>query len=91
VLLQIFSYLEPLDLLRMSRTTKRLRSILMDISSRTVWKSAFLAMGALPPIIDGLSEPQYANLLFDSHCHGCGKPATRYIQWEIRMRLCVEC
>ncbi|KAF9010865.1 hypothetical protein BDZ89DRAFT_905262, partial [Hymenopellis radicata] len=69
VLFVIFSHLEPLDLLRMSRTTKALRSLLMDKSSRTVWKSAFLAMGGLPPIIEGLSEPQYANLLFDSHCH----------------------
>ncbi|KAF9042846.1 hypothetical protein BDZ89DRAFT_1009202 [Hymenopellis radicata] len=91
VLLEIFSYLEPLDLLRMSRTTKALRSLLMGKSSSSVWERARLRMKGLPPMLDGMSEPEYANLLFDSHCHNCAKGNTKYVQWQIRMRLCREC
>ncbi|KAF9015809.1 hypothetical protein BDZ89DRAFT_962421, partial [Hymenopellis radicata] len=88
---QVFSYLEPLDLLRMSRTTKALRSLLMGKSSSGVWGRARLRMEGLPPMLEDLSEPEYANLLFDSHCHNCLKGATKYVQWQIRMRLCKEC
>ncbi|KAF9031552.1 hypothetical protein BDZ89DRAFT_621684 [Hymenopellis radicata] len=91
VLFEIFSYLEPLDLLRMSRTTKDLRALLMKKETAFVWESARLGMDGLPPMIEGLNEPQYANLLFDNHCHNCLKTPTKYIVWEIRMRLCKEC
>ncbi|KAF9014653.1 hypothetical protein BDZ89DRAFT_1076413 [Hymenopellis radicata] len=91
VLFEIFSYLEPLDLLRMSRTTKRLRTLFMSKETTFVWERARLGMADLPPMIDGFSEPQYANLLFDSHCHNCLKTPIKYIQWQIRMRLCKEC
>ncbi|KAF8904581.1 hypothetical protein CPB85DRAFT_1225428, partial [Mucidula mucida] len=87
----IFSYLEPLDLLRMSRTTKALRSLLMYKSSSSVWARARLRMKGLPPMFNDMSEPVYANLLFDSHCHNCLKGGTKYIQWQIRMRLCRAC
>ncbi|KAF9019843.1 hypothetical protein BDZ89DRAFT_1139038 [Hymenopellis radicata] len=52
---------------------------------------ARLRMEGLPPMLEDLSEPEYANLLFDSHCHNCLKGATKYVQWQIRMRLCKEC
>ncbi|KAF9015808.1 hypothetical protein BDZ89DRAFT_907443, partial [Hymenopellis radicata] len=66
-----FPNLEPLDLLRMSRTTKTLRSLLMDKSYISVWQSALEGIEGLPPVIEGLSEPQYVNLMFDNHCHVC--------------------
>ncbi|KAF9019844.1 hypothetical protein BDZ89DRAFT_898247, partial [Hymenopellis radicata] len=69
VLFEVFSNLEPLDLLRMSRTTKTLRSLLMDKSYISVWQSALEGIEGLPPVIEGLSEPQYVNLMFDNHCH----------------------
>ncbi|KAF8904802.1 hypothetical protein CPB85DRAFT_1457064, partial [Mucidula mucida] len=93
VVLAIFSYVEPLDLLRLSRTTKDLRALLMSReSSSGVWKSARLGMEpGLPPIIEGLSEPRYASLLFDAHCHSCLQIPTKSIMWELRMRLCKTC
>ncbi|KAF9015814.1 hypothetical protein BDZ89DRAFT_1023159 [Hymenopellis radicata] len=91
VLLEIFSYLEPLDLLRMSRTTKALRGLLVSKSSSFVWERARLGMEGLPPMIEGFTEPQYANLLFDTHCHNCLKSPTKDVQWRIRMRLCKQC
>ncbi|KAF9015800.1 hypothetical protein BDZ89DRAFT_435482 [Hymenopellis radicata] len=47
VLFEIFSYLEPLDLLRMSRTTKDLRQLLMSRSTAFVWERARLGMSGL--------------------------------------------
>ncbi|KAF8877132.1 hypothetical protein CPB85DRAFT_1443694 [Mucidula mucida] len=91
VLYEIFSLLEPLDLLRLSRTTKTLRVILMNKKCKIVWKSAFRGMGDVPPIIEGLNEPHYASLLYDDHCDNCLKAHTKHVQWQIRMRLCKEC
>lgn len=68
---KIFSYLEPLDLLRMSRTTKDLRQLLMSKSTAFVWERARLGMDGLPHMLDDINEVQYANLLFDTHCHVC--------------------
>ncbi len=71
VSLKVFSHLEPLDLLRMTRTTKTLRFLLLDRSSIAAWHSAFKKIEGLPPVLEGFSEPQYANLIFDNHCHVC--------------------
>ncbi len=65
----------------MSRTTKALRALLMAKSSSGVWKRARLRMEGLPPIFEDLSEPEYANLLFDSHCHVC------VFSWNVVYRL----
>ncbi|KAF9029414.1 hypothetical protein BDZ89DRAFT_1014356 [Hymenopellis radicata] len=91
LLFEIFSYLEPFDLLRLSRTTRDLRGLLMSKSSAFVWENARVGMEGLPPILDGLNDPQYANLLFDGHCHNCGVAGTKHVQFEIRMRLCKAC
>ncbi|KAF9000522.1 hypothetical protein BDZ89DRAFT_1082273 [Hymenopellis radicata] len=91
VLFEIFSYLEPLDLLRISRTTKDLRQLLMSKSSAFIWERARLATEGLPPIPDDLNDPQYINLLFDKHCHECGNGFTQSVQWEARLRLCKNC
>jgi hypothetical protein len=65
---QIFSYLTPLDILHLSRTTKALRDILMSRSAITIWKSAFTFEPELPVPPD-MSEPEWANLIFSPHCH----------------------
>ncbi|KAF9259082.1 hypothetical protein L218DRAFT_802877, partial [Marasmius fiardii PR-910] len=66
--LQIFGYLVPFDLLRLSRTNKALRRILMTKSSISVWKSARKNVDLHGPITS-MSEPAYAHLMFDRHCH----------------------
>lgn len=60
--------------MRLSRTTKALRNVLMTRSAISVWKSAFLNDPDLPAIPEGLTEPQYANLAFSQHCHVCFTP-----------------
>ncbi|SJL13368.1 uncharacterized protein ARMOST_16810 [Armillaria ostoyae] len=59
VLFEIFSNLEPLDLLRLSRTTKDLRALLLRRSSSFVWKRARENVDGLPPLPEDLSEPNF--------------------------------
>ncbi|KAJ3763100.1 hypothetical protein EV360DRAFT_78690 [Lentinula raphanica] len=71
VILEIFCYLEPRDLLRLARTTKEFRGILMSKTSEGIWRIARGNVEGLPPRPDDLNEPQYANLLFEPYCHVC--------------------
>ncbi|KAK0231404.1 hypothetical protein IW262DRAFT_1262338 [Armillaria fumosa] len=68
ILLEIFSHLDPHDLLHLCRTSKSLRAILLDRSALSVWKRARRNLENLPGILDVLSEPHYASLLFDKFC-----------------------
>ncbi|KAK1215871.1 hypothetical protein PQX77_021497 [Marasmius sp. AFHP31] len=65
---EIFSQCEPFDLLRLARTSKKLREMLMSRSSSSVWKRARQTLG-VPDPTPGMSEPELAHLLFDKHCH----------------------
>ncbi|KAJ3770337.1 hypothetical protein FB446DRAFT_790599 [Lentinula raphanica] len=92
VILEIFCYLEPRDLLRLARTTKDLRGMLMTKSSVNIWRSALENVEGLPPCPPDLNEPQYANLLFEPHCHICMHSGRcDNILWNFRMRACQKC
>lgn len=67
--MQIFSELEPSDLLRLSRTSKDIRSFLMSKNSAIIWKAARKNVEGFPDCPEDLNEPQFANLAFSSHCH----------------------
>ncbi|KAJ7575589.1 hypothetical protein C8J56DRAFT_974915 [Mycena floridula] len=92
ILYEIFCCLEPLDILRLSRTSKDLRSLLMRESSAFVWRKARDNVSGLPGPPNGITEAQYANLVFAGSCHHCGSP-TRFTEmiWELRMRCCKKC
>jgi hypothetical protein len=66
---QVFSFLHPYDLLRLSRTTKTLRGLLMARSARSTWIQALAAVPDLPPRPEDLSEYAWTRLLFDGVCH----------------------
>ncbi|KAJ3968102.1 hypothetical protein EV361DRAFT_952635 [Lentinula raphanica] len=92
VILEIFCYLEPRDLLRLARTSKDLRGILMSKSSENIWRTARGNVEGLPPCPVDLNEPQYANLLFESYCHVCMRSGRCVIiLWNFRMRSCRKC
>ncbi|KAF8211884.1 hypothetical protein K438DRAFT_1928179 [Mycena galopus ATCC 62051] len=92
VLFEIFSRLDPPDVLNLARTTKALRNILMSRSARSsIWKSAFLNDPDLPGLPEGLNEPQYANLAFSPHCHSCFIAGEHSILWAFQLRLCQKC
>ncbi|KAF5378386.1 hypothetical protein D9757_010860 [Collybiopsis confluens] len=67
VILEIFCYLDPGDLLRLARTTRDLRGTLMSKSSETVWRTAREGVEGIPPLPKDLNEPQYAHLLYESY------------------------
>ncbi|TFK27345.1 hypothetical protein FA15DRAFT_586440 [Coprinopsis marcescibilis] len=69
VLHEIFGHLEPRDLLYLARTTKGLRNILMQRTSRGIWVRSFAALEGYPRCPKDMQEPQYANLMFSNHCH----------------------
>ncbi|KIK59138.1 hypothetical protein GYMLUDRAFT_44894 [Collybiopsis luxurians FD-317 M1] len=91
VILEIFCYLDPGDLLRLARTTKDLRGILMSRSSESVWRTAREGVEGLPYRPDDLNEPQYAHLLYQSYCHICGHKPCDSVFWSFRMRCCKNC
>ena len=68
-LYQVFHHLHPYDLLHLARTTKTLRKLLMARSASTIWRRARENVPGLPDCPKDMSEPAYANLLFDPHCH----------------------
>ncbi|KAJ3767967.1 hypothetical protein FB446DRAFT_792698 [Lentinula raphanica] len=91
VILEIFCHLEPRDLLRLARTTRDLRGILMSKTREFIWRIARGNVEGLPPRPADLNEPQYADLLFESYCHVCMGSGRCDILWNFRMRSCQKC
>lgn len=61
-------YLEPIDILQLSRTCRKLRDILMSKQSRSIWKVSRASIN-MPACPDDLSEAQYASLVFEKNCN----------------------
>ncbi|KAH9857187.1 hypothetical protein C2E23DRAFT_378040 [Lenzites betulinus] len=91
ILFEIFGHLHPHDLLNLSRTTKALRNVLMQRSAISVWRHAREGVEDLPECPPDLTEPAYANLLFDHHCHFCVKARVMTTLWTCRSRACKSC
>ncbi|KAF9267013.1 hypothetical protein L218DRAFT_955489 [Marasmius fiardii PR-910] len=86
ILLEIYIYLEPQDILNLSRTSKELREYLLKHSSSPIWRKARENCSDLPPLPCDLNEPQYASLLFDNFCYSCLRSPCDNIIWECRVR-----
>ncbi|KAJ4491661.1 hypothetical protein C8R41DRAFT_766211, partial [Lentinula lateritia] len=85
-------YLDPGDLLRLARTSKDLRGMLMSKSSEAIWCAARANVEGLPPRPDDLNEPQYARLLYDAYCYICNhKGRCENVLWNFRARVCKNC
>ncbi|KAE9393656.1 hypothetical protein BT96DRAFT_923941 [Gymnopus androsaceus JB14] len=94
IFFEIFMHLDPGDLLRLARTSKNLRNVLMSKSSESAWRAARSNVDhGLPPLPDDLSEPQYAHLVFsDSYCHNCLRQRKcEKVLWVLQMRCCKTC
>ncbi|KAJ7922403.1 hypothetical protein B0H13DRAFT_1983049 [Mycena leptocephala] len=118
-MIEIFSYLQPAELLHLARLCIYLRSFALDKSSRHIWRRAFRNLDRgpltdgpgnnlpsrdtalfitelppyppLPPCPPDLTEPQYANLIFSQHCHGCLEVYYGPVDWDLRVRYCNQC
>ncbi|KIY67647.1 hypothetical protein CYLTODRAFT_490478 [Cylindrobasidium torrendii FP15055 ss-10] len=93
ILCEIFSSLTPIDLLRLSRTSKDLRAFLGSrIHSENIWRAAREGMINLPPSLPrDLSEPAYASFVFETHCQKCGAAVAEYVDWLYHARFCGHC
>ncbi|KAI0681965.1 hypothetical protein BC835DRAFT_1531354 [Cytidiella melzeri] len=91
VIMEICSLLHPKDLLNLTRTSKGLREFFMSRNTLSLWKAARLNLPTLPPCPADLTEPAYANLMFDPHCHSCGNNNCHHVYWRYRVRLCKKC
>ena len=65
---KIFSHLQPLDILRLARTNKSFRDLLMNRDSTHIWKAARKNVPDLPEPFPGMSEPAFTKLCFESQC-----------------------
>ncbi|KAJ7672336.1 hypothetical protein DFH06DRAFT_90784 [Mycena polygramma] len=89
----IFVHLHPLDLLRLSRTSKGLRRILLSRGlSRQIWRACLKRSSpGLPACPEDFPEPLVSSLLFAGFCTNCSKKAPANIDWDLRVRLCSRC
>ncbi|KAK7436189.1 hypothetical protein VKT23_019265 [Stygiomarasmius scandens] len=92
IVYEILGHLEPLDILRLARTSRDLRSFLMIRERSSIWRTARSNVG-LPSPPDSMSEPAFANLVFDGYCHKCecNMRQTENILWAFSLRLCNGC
>ncbi|KAJ7750403.1 hypothetical protein DFH07DRAFT_961369 [Mycena maculata] len=91
VLAEILSWVSPLDLLTLARTSKGFRAHLMSKDNAFLWRAS-RTLVALPPCPPDLSEPQYAYLAFVPRCHGEGCSKTcQLVIWQFRARYCNDC
>ncbi|THU85005.1 hypothetical protein K435DRAFT_623945, partial [Dendrothele bispora CBS 962.96] len=82
--------LRPLDILRLSRTSRDLHDLLTSRSSEHVWRNARLNVEGLPPLPTDLNEIQYAKLMFDTICQVCATHCYS-VFWDCRVRCCKKC
>ncbi|KAJ3557701.1 hypothetical protein NM688_g1329 [Phlebia brevispora] len=90
--LEILRYLSPLDLLHLSRTSKRIRAVLMSRSSSRLWAAAWKNEEDLPPCPDDITAPAFTHLLYKSRCHRCNhSKGDIAVYWLCRARYCKSC
>ncbi|KAJ6520162.1 hypothetical protein C8R45DRAFT_954111 [Mycena sanguinolenta] len=90
VVFEILGNLHPLDVLRLSRTSKEFRELLMHKSARPIWRSSLNNVEDMPPCPPHMNEVQWTSLAFDATCQVCLKIA-RKVDWHLYVRLCSRC
>ncbi|KAL1661162.1 hypothetical protein GGF50DRAFT_61677 [Schizophyllum commune] len=96
VLFEVFSYVDPIFLLHLSRTSRLSRTTLLSLPARWVWKTSYAESDHdLPPAPDDMTIPQFLSLLVDKTCDIChitlsadDRMATF---WAARLRYCITC
>ncbi|EIW61192.1 uncharacterized protein TRAVEDRAFT_69608 [Trametes versicolor FP-101664 SS1] len=91
IFLEIVRMLHPMDLLRLSRSSKHFRSLLMTQNSRSLWRAAFGNVPGVPPCPPYYPEPRYAAVLFDQYCFACGNARSTKVDYTACVRLCAPC
>ncbi|KAH8831659.1 hypothetical protein DL96DRAFT_842722 [Flagelloscypha sp. PMI_526] len=92
IMLEILRHMDFPDLLALSRSSKQFRAMLLSKSTpgmQALWKHVRESANDLPDKPDGISEPFFASLLFDSYCMRCNTPKAKACLYL--RRLCQTC
>ncbi|KAF5315633.1 hypothetical protein D9611_004972 [Ephemerocybe angulata] len=88
MLLEVFSYLDPVDLYNLARTDRSLRALLLSRSAaQAIWTNAFERINYTCP--DDLTPPRFASMLFGG-CFHCPSKQGQCI-WAYYDRVCTRC
>ncbi|BGP10451.1 hypothetical protein OF846_004323 [Rhodotorula toruloides] len=91
LLVEIFSHLDPNDLLALSMVNKQYRSLLTSPGSVKIWENARKKID-LPDLgADEITEWQYAQLVFGRECQKCGAKNVKKLDVYLRKRCCKSC
>ncbi|KAF8901923.1 hypothetical protein CPB84DRAFT_912076 [Gymnopilus junonius] len=90
VLFEIFSHLDPRDVINLTRTNRLFRDALLSPNATTVWKVVRAQYNAPDPL-GNISEARWAELLFGRACQGCGTQRFPDTDFLIRRRYCKAC
>ncbi|KAI0312720.1 hypothetical protein OF83DRAFT_1086825 [Amylostereum chailletii] len=92
ILFDIFGHLAPGDLVRLARTTKPFRKLLLSATYDSMWAEAFNFVKGAPPVPKDTSPRKWAHLLYGGcYCSACGKSTTSKIMFMFRKRFCSKC
>ncbi|KAJ7201594.1 hypothetical protein GGX14DRAFT_699345 [Mycena pura] len=88
---EIFGYLEPKDLIWLSRTNRDFRGHLLSNASSGVWKKAGENVDS-PDCPEDMAQHQWAHLLHGkAQCGNCGARNIQRVDFGIRRRACTTC
>ncbi|KAI0314129.1 hypothetical protein OF83DRAFT_1138199 [Amylostereum chailletii] len=89
VLVEIFAYLTPGDLLGLSRLDKSFRILING--ARFLWRQAFANVEG-PPLPEDMPLRAWAHLLYGPpECSRCGHKPCKSISYTLQKRLCKTC
>ncbi|KAF6751122.1 hypothetical protein DFP72DRAFT_908530 [Ephemerocybe angulata] len=90
ILFEIFSRLEPKDLVNLLRVNKMFRSTLLRPNAQFVW-AASRTRRRVPAPSRGFTEAAWAIFLFGTKCELCGSMQVNKVDWFLRRRACGRC
>ncbi|GAA5948512.1 hypothetical protein JCM10213_003887 [Rhodosporidiobolus nylandii] len=91
ILVEIFAYLHPGELLNLSRTAKPYNTLLTSKSSAPMWRKARHCVNLPDVNIEHFSEIRYAQLCFDKPCEVCGGSSRVSCDFYLLRRFCEPC
>ncbi|KAJ7150732.1 hypothetical protein C8R46DRAFT_1305432 [Mycena filopes] len=91
VVLEVLSYLHPLELSRVARTNKSFRQLLHSSISDALWRNSFRVDSDLPQCPAGVPGRRWSKLLFGPRiCDECGQPDSPP-NYVLLRRVCPTC
>ncbi|CAL1712103.1 unnamed protein product [Somion occarium] len=91
VLFEIATWLEPLDLLHLTRISKSFYEVFASKSYMKLWERVNKNVCMLPRCPPHLNNMQFISLLFEDHCQGCGADKNCKTSYALSVRYCDSC